>query len=200
MIVERRVAVDRVDQRDHAVEPEGLHESRMAHDRLQHGRRVCKPGRLDDDAPQGRDAPGLHAVDQIGQRIDEVAADRAAQASVRELDDAVGRLLDEQVVDGDVAELVDDDGGVGEGRVLQQAVEQRRLAGAEEAGQDRNGDRRLHQPASAELPSIATGSVPAGGGWSGRQVGKGMPPLALASSASSAGREARPRAIIMSWR
>ncbi len=43
--------------------------------------------------------------------------------------------LDQQVVEADLAELVDDDGGVGERRVGDQAVEQRGLAGAEEAGQ-----------------------------------------------------------------
>ena len=39
------------------------------------------------------------------------------------------------MVEADLAELVDDDGGVGERRVVHQAVEQRGLAGAEEAGQ-----------------------------------------------------------------
>ena len=84
------------------------------------------------------DPAGLQAVDQIGQRVDQVAAHRAAEAAVGELDDAVRRLLDQQMVDRDVAELVDDDGRVGERRILQQPVEQRRLAGAEEAGQHRD--------------------------------------------------------------
>ena len=88
-----------------------------------------------------RDAAGLHAVGEVGQRIDQFAAHRAAQTSVRKFDDAVGGLLDEKVVDGDVAELVDDDGGVGERRIFQKSVEQRRLAGAEEAREDGDGDR-----------------------------------------------------------
>ena len=87
------------------------------------------------------DAAGLQPVDQIGQRVDQFAAHRAAQAAVGQLDDAVGRLLDQQMVDRHVAELVDDDGGVGERRILEQPVEQRRLAGAEEAGEHRDGDR-----------------------------------------------------------
>ena len=88
----------------------------MRHDRLQHRRRIGEAGGLDDDAAQPGDAAGLQAVDQIGERIDEIAAHRAAQAAVGELDDAVGRLLDQQMVDRDVAELVDDDGRVGERR------------------------------------------------------------------------------------
>ena len=47
----------------------------------------------------------------------------------------------------DLAELVDDDGGVGQRRVLQQSVEQRGLAGAEKAGQHR--ERNRVQPAGA---------------------------------------------------
>ena len=84
------------------------------------------------------DPAGLQPVDEIGQRVDQFAAHRAAQAAVRQLDDAVGRLLDQQMVDRHVAELVDDDGGVGQRRVLEQPVEQRRLAGAEKAGQHRD--------------------------------------------------------------
>src|SRR5262245_25655807 len=44
------------------------------------------------------------------------------------------------MVEPDLAELVDDDDGAGERFVLQQAVEQRGLAGAEEAGQHGEGN------------------------------------------------------------
>jgi hypothetical protein len=50
------------------------------------------------------------------------------------------------VVERDVAEFVDDDGGLAKRRVLEQAVEQRGLAGAEKAGED--GERQgLRRPA-----------------------------------------------------
>ena len=84
------------------------------------------------------DAAGLQPIDQIGERVDEIAAHRAAEAAVGKLDDPVGRTLDQQMVDRDVAELVDDDGRIGERRVLEQPVEQRRLAGAEKTGQHRD--------------------------------------------------------------
>ena len=51
--------------------------------------------------------------------------------------EAVARLhpLDQVMVDRDRADLVDEHGAVGELRLAQQAVEQRGLAAAEEAGQ-----------------------------------------------------------------
>jgi len=44
------------------------------------------------------------------------------------------------MVEADLAELVDDHGGFGERGVAHEAVEQRGLAGAEEAGEHRQGD------------------------------------------------------------
>jgi hypothetical protein len=57
-------------------------------------------------------------------------------------------MLDQQMVDPDLAELVDDDGRLRERRILQQSVEQRGLAGAEEPGQHGERDRRA-RPARA---------------------------------------------------
>src|ERR1044071_6212242 len=45
------------------------------------------------------------------------------------------------MIEAGLAELVDDHGGIGERRVADQAVEQRGLAGAEEAGQHGERDR-----------------------------------------------------------
>ena len=78
-----------IDQRDDAVQPESVHQRRMGHDRLQHGRRIGKAGGFDDDARQPGDPAGLQPVDEVGQRIDKVAAHRAAEAAVGKLDDAV---------------------------------------------------------------------------------------------------------------
>ncbi len=46
----------------------------------------------------------------------------------------------EKVVEADLAELVDDDGRVGEARMLEQPRKQGGLAAAEEAGQHRHGN------------------------------------------------------------
>ena len=114
MRVERGGAIDGVDNGDDAVEPEGVQQRRVAHDRLQHRHRIGKAGGLDHHPRQALDTAGLETVDEVGERVDELAAHRAAQAAVGKLDDAVRRLLDQQMVDGDVAELIDDDRRVGE--------------------------------------------------------------------------------------
>ena len=74
--------------------------------------------------------------------LDEVAAHGAADAAVHHLDDVLlGLLLDDLVVDSDLAKLVLDNGEaqamVG---ALEDVVEQRRLARAEEAREDGHRD------------------------------------------------------------
>jgi hypothetical protein len=86
--------------------------------------------------------PVVEAAQQPLQGVDQVAPQGAAQASGGERDDAVVHLLDQQMIDADLAELIDDHRRIGERGVAQQAVEERRLAGAEEAGQDADRDRR----------------------------------------------------------
>ena len=102
---------------------------------LRHRRRVGEAGGLDQDAVEA--AGPLH---QPLDDVDEVAAHGAADAAVVHLEHFLVGLDDEVVVDADLAELVDDD------RVLlavvlgEDAVEQRRLAGAEVAGEHGDGD------------------------------------------------------------
>ena len=100
----------------------------MPHDRMQHRRRIGEPGGFDDDALQRLDAPGLEPVDQVGQRIHQLAAHRAAQAAVGKLDHALARLLNQQMINADLAELVDDDRRIAQRRIFQKPVEKRRLA------------------------------------------------------------------------
>src|SRR5690606_36403450 len=83
---------------------------------------------------------GLDAIEDIGQRIDQIASHRAADAAVGKLDDAVARLLDQKVVDAHLAEFVDDDRRRVQCRILQQPVEKGCLAGPEKAGEDRDRD------------------------------------------------------------
>ena len=79
--------------------------------------------------------PVCHPVDEFRQRIDQFAANGAAQAPVGKLDHAIRSLFDQQMIDRHVAEFIDDHRRIGKGGVLQQAVEQRRFAGAEKTGQ-----------------------------------------------------------------
>ena len=54
-----------------------------------------------------------------------------------EKDHVLVHRLDQQVIETDLAELVDDDHGVRQGRIAQHAIEERGLPGPEEAGEDR---------------------------------------------------------------
>ena len=68
--------------------------------------------------------------------------DRAADAAVDDLDELlVGPLRQDLLVHAHLAELIFDDGEAQlVVRVVEDVVEQRRLAGAQESGQDRHGD------------------------------------------------------------
>ena len=90
----------------------------------------------------GGDGP----VEQALQRRHEIVGDGAAEAAVGQLDDGVLRAaldaaaLQDLAVDADIAELVDDHGEPPAAGILQHMAHQRRLAGAEEAGDDRAGN------------------------------------------------------------
>ena len=114
MRVERRLAIHRVDQRHHAVEPIAQHQIRMIHDRVQTGRGIGKAGRLQHDAAEWRDAVIVAFAQQVFQRGDEIAANRAADAAGTHHDHVAVDVLDEQMIESDVAKFVDEHESVGE--------------------------------------------------------------------------------------
>jgi hypothetical protein len=62
------------------------------------------------------------------------------------------------VVYGDVAQFVDQDDGIGECRLSQQVIEQRRLAGPQKTGKDGHRDCPLRIPSlSRPLPNANAG-------------------------------------------
>ena len=85
----------------------------------------------------------------------EFVGDRAADAAVGEFDDRLfragppGAAFEKIAIDADVAEFVDDEGEPPPARVRQEMADQRRLAGAEKAGDD--GDGRLGEHPGACL-------------------------------------------------
>ena len=95
------------------------------------------------------------ARDERHHRGREIVGDRAADAAVGKFDDRlfragrVGAAFEEIAVDADVAELVDDEREPPPAGVREQMADQRRLAGAEKAGDD--GDGRLGEHAGAYL-------------------------------------------------
>ena len=109
-------------------------------------------GGFDHDVLDG----GLLRQDKVERRHEGVRH-RATQAAIGELDDVVGRAggvgaaLEDVAVDADVAELVDDHGEAAALRVGEHVTDQRRLAGAEKAGDDgagHAGEGRVHSALS----------------------------------------------------
>jgi hypothetical protein len=70
---------------------------------------------------------------QVPDRRRQLAADGAAQAARLQQHHGVVDALEQMMVEPDLAELVDQHGGVAECRIGQQALQQRGLARAQEA-------------------------------------------------------------------
>ena len=94
--------------------------SAVGHQRLQDRRRIGKSAGLDDDAIERRAAALIPPPQQVLKGLRQVGADFAAQATGLQFDEAVFARFDELVVEPDLAELVDDDGGAREFRLAQQ--------------------------------------------------------------------------------
>ncbi len=144
MAPHRRLAVRGIDDGDDAVDRVELGEVPVGHQRVQDGRGIGQAGGLDQYAVIA-DLTGLAPALQVEQRRDEIAAHSAAQAARGQGEQCLVAAGDQFVVQADLAELVDDDGGAGEGGIAQDAGDQRGLATAEKAGDDgdrNNGSRR----------------------------------------------------------
>ena len=124
-----------VDERDDGVEGELLLHLRVGEEGLGDGRRVGEAGGLDEDGVEA-----VLAFHQPAEDAEEVAAHGAADAAVVHLEDFLVTLDDELVVHAHLAELVLDDGDLPAVLFGQDAVEQGGLAGAEEAGEDSDGN------------------------------------------------------------
>ncbi len=128
-----------VDHRHHAVDGDAALD-RGPVKRLHQRFRQREAGGLDHDVLDLR-----HAGENGVERRHELVGHRAAQAAVGELDDVllraggVAAAFEDLAVDADVAELVDDDGEPAALRIRQHVADQRRLSGAEKAGDDGAG-------------------------------------------------------------
>ncbi len=123
---------------DHAVHRHAVADGGPA-ERLQQRFRQCKAGGLDDDV-----LGWGGAVEQRLHRRQEFVGDGAAEAAIGQLHHilAAGNAATAQhvAVDAERAELVDDDGDAPAAGIGEDMAHQRRLAGAEEAGDDGAGD------------------------------------------------------------
>ncbi len=134
-VLQTQRQVLRVDQGDHGIEF-GLGAHVVVHEEgLGDRHRIGKAGGLDDDAVET-----AGAAHQAFHHADQVAAHGAADAAVVHLVDLFVRLDDQVVIDADLAELVDDDRIFLAVIVGEDAVQKRRLAGAEIAGEHGDGN------------------------------------------------------------
>jgi hypothetical protein len=86
---------------------------------------IGKPGRLDDHALERRDSLALHSVVKFEQGRPDVAGSCAAEAACRCHHQLALVHANKVMIDGYIAKLVDDDGGVRKGLARQELIEQR---------------------------------------------------------------------------
>ena len=143
----------RVDRRHDAIEPQRGLEKGVGRERVEHRTGIGQAAGLERDAPERRPlrcpARPQQPVEGIGQAL----AHGAAGTAVGQLDDVVGRGFQQQMVEGDRAELADDDGGVArDPAATSTRTRKRRLAAAEKAGQHRQRDRLVGHGREAFRP------------------------------------------------
>ncbi len=118
--------------------------------------------RLDDDVIRRR-----IARQQRLHRRQEFVGDRAADAAVGEFDDRirpavrVAAIAEQAAVEAHVAEFIDDDRDAAAPRTGDQVADQRRLAGAEKAGDDGRGDAGLAHAGAPKAAGLICSGMPA---------------------------------------
>src|SRR5262245_4179216 len=159
----------------------GLAADVLVHEeRLRHRRGIGEPGGLDDDGVEL--APPPHQpVDDAHQ----VATHGAADAAVVHLEHLLVGAHHEVVVDADLSELVDDHGVLSAVLLGQDAVEQRRLAGAEIAGQHGDGNLVGHRstPFAHRIDASSLGCYRPRLGRAGSEKLSGRKPMGRVSAA-----------------
>ena len=117
------------------------------------GKRIGQARALDDQPAEARHLPTLALAMQVLDRRRQLAADGAAQAARLQQHHGVVDALQQMMIEPDLAELVDQHGGVGQRRIGQQALQKRGLARTQEARDqvDRDEDGLSHRSASSRM-------------------------------------------------
>jgi hypothetical protein len=151
-------AVDGVDRGHHVLDPEMMPQHGVAHQGEDDRRRVGQAGGLDDEAVEGRNLAPLPLAVELADGCAEIVADRAADAAAGQHHGGLVDVPQQQVIQGHLAELVDQHRRVGEPGGGQQSLQQRRLAAAQEAGDDVDGDQVGSPPSRAASKAGSRGS------------------------------------------
>jgi hypothetical protein len=116
-------SINAINQRDHAVELVSGRQLFVGDHRLRNRHRIGKAGGFDQHAVERRQITFASLLVEVTQRIDQVAAHRAADAAAGQQHGVFVGCGDQQVVEPDLAELVDDHRCTSHCRILQQPVE-----------------------------------------------------------------------------
>ncbi len=127
-------------------------EHRVGHQCLHDRRGIGQTRRLDHDALEVDDLPVAPLDEEFAQRLLQVSPHGAAETPAVEELHLLGRCLDEIVVDRDFAEFIHDHGDAVHLRLFEEPVDQRRLAAAQKAGDDRDGNTSRERIAPAREP------------------------------------------------
>ena len=160
MRIERGGAINGVNHRDDAIKTETHQQIGVIHNCVQDRRRIGEACRLKDHASKRFDAAVVELAQQIFERVDQIAADRAADAARTHQHHVAVKLLNEEMIEADIAKLIDQNQRVGQFGRNQQAVQQRGFAGAKEAGENSERDRR-RRPACGSRCAVRHCAAPA---------------------------------------
>jgi len=129
-------------------------EHRVGAECEQDRRRVGEAGRLDHDPAKPLDLAGVAPVEEAAQGASQVLSDGAAKAPAGQFEHAALDKVEKIVVDSDLTDFVDDDGGVGKSGRDEGAAQEGRFAAAEKAGQYgcRKGFRLSHSSRTLDRP------------------------------------------------
>ena len=146
----------RIHQRDDGIDHELFLQVVVEEEGLRHRTRVGHAGGLDQDVVEA-----VAALGELAQHADQVAAHRAADAAIAGFEDLLFGADDQLVVDADLAEFVLDHGDALAVVLGKDAVQQRGLAGTQEAGQHGDGNARgfvhVHLLPAVSISQTVTG-------------------------------------------
>jgi hypothetical protein len=145
--IARRIVLEqacRIDHRDHRIEPGDIRQAVAVFiaelEGGGDGQRFGNPGRFDQQVVE------TSLIGQSPHFLEKIVAQRAADAAIGHLDELLvgarqvgSPFTNEARVDVDLAHIVDDDRDPQAFTVVKNVIEQRRLAGTEEAGKDSHG-------------------------------------------------------------
>jgi hypothetical protein len=144
--LDAKFGVNRVHGGDDVAQPELPPQHQVGGHGGEKRRRVGEFRRLHDHPAERRQVATLAVRVQAAQGAAQVAAQGAADAAARQQHGRFVEAPDQEVVEPHLAELVDEYGRVGERRAAQDVAQHRRLAAAQEPGEDINRNSRVVTP------------------------------------------------------